>query len=296
MTNELKVAAWLRIKPTALGDDWDEYDFSANKQPGFNCPLVKQDDALMLMAEQEAEIAALKAELADAKEDLEYFRHWNEGRFKRLWRWAHEKLSEDLKTEYFNIVANGSANVNESPVHRRMMSEAELRLDAERYRFLRAQPIEGEAGQPVIAMPNGISSGYYLNEETADFAVDAAMAQAVQSPPAGAYCAKLAGPCPDRCPAIKVACDDTLQGDCWRVKPPHFEMPPTDKQVRDMILAHAVPGKALWPNPRVAESKASAQAVQPDLLDQTHFTLDDEGFRAFEAALGKAVKPEGTAS
>lgn len=50
-----------------------------------------------------------------------------------------------------------------------------LREDAGRYRFLRAQPIEGEAGQPVIAMPNGMSSGYYLNEETADFAIDAAM-------------------------------------------------------------------------------------------------------------------------
>ena len=50
-----------------------------------------------------------------------------------------------------------------------------LKRDAERYRFLRAQPIEGEAGQPVVAMPNGMSSGYYLNEETADFAIDAAM-------------------------------------------------------------------------------------------------------------------------
>ena len=50
-----------------------------------------------------------------------------------------------------------------------------LREDAGRYRFLRAQPIEGEAGQPVVAMPNGMSSGYYLNEETADFAIDAAM-------------------------------------------------------------------------------------------------------------------------
>lgn len=50
-----------------------------------------------------------------------------------------------------------------------------LKVDAERYRFLRAQQIDGEPGQPVIAMPNGMRSGYYLNEETADFAVDAAI-------------------------------------------------------------------------------------------------------------------------
>lgn len=50
-----------------------------------------------------------------------------------------------------------------------------LKADAERYRFLRAQQIDGEPGQPVIAMPNGMNSGYYLNEETADFAVDASI-------------------------------------------------------------------------------------------------------------------------
>jgi hypothetical protein len=58
---------------------------------------------------------------------------------------------------------------------------ATLRKDAQRYRFLRAQPIEGEAGQPVIALPNGMKSGYYLNEETADFAADKSIEQAAQS-------------------------------------------------------------------------------------------------------------------
>lgn len=39
-----------------------------------------------------------------------------------------------------------------------------------------------------------------------------------ETPP---YCAKLAGPCPDGCDGIKVACGgDRLHGDCWRVKQP----------------------------------------------------------------------------
>lgn len=50
-----------------------------------------------------------------------------------------------------------------------------LRLDAARYRWLREQAIDGAPGVPVIAMPNGMKSGYYLNFDTADFAIDAAM-------------------------------------------------------------------------------------------------------------------------
>lgn len=52
---------------------------------------------------------------------------------------------------------------------------AALLKDAARYRFLRAQAIDGAPGVPVIAVPNGMRSGYYLNEETADFAIDAAL-------------------------------------------------------------------------------------------------------------------------
>jgi alkylhydroperoxidase family enzyme len=51
---------------------------------------------------------------------------------------------------------------------------AGLREDAERYRWLREQAIDGAPGVPVIAMPNGMRSGYYLNDDTADFAIDAA--------------------------------------------------------------------------------------------------------------------------
>ena len=50
-----------------------------------------------------------------------------------------------------------------------------LQADAARYRWLREQAIDGAPGVPVIAMPNGMKSGYYLNFDTADFAIDAAM-------------------------------------------------------------------------------------------------------------------------
>lgn len=61
MKQELTVAAWLRIRPVMHGDEWDQYDFSANEQPGFDCPLVKLTDAQVPIDAQNSEIAALKA-------------------------------------------------------------------------------------------------------------------------------------------------------------------------------------------------------------------------------------------
>lgn len=67
-----------------------------------------------------------------------------------------------------------------SPLKTRDVLRAEIEAlvrDAERYRYMRNLAIEktGMPGQPCIAMPNGMKSGYYLTEETADFAIDAAM-------------------------------------------------------------------------------------------------------------------------
>jgi hypothetical protein len=54
------------------------------------------------------------------------------------------------------------------------------RIDAKRWRHVRNLTVEqaGMPGQPCIAMPNGMSSGYYLTEETADFAVDSSIYEA----------------------------------------------------------------------------------------------------------------------
>jgi hypothetical protein len=63
---------------------------------------------------------------------------------------------------------------------------------------------------------------------------------AVQARP---YCAKLAGPCPDNCPAVEVSgCGLTrMHGDCWRVKPPPFTLPPTDAERRAALATGALP-------------------------------------------------------
>jgi hypothetical protein len=41
------------------------------------------------------------------------------------------------------------------------------------------------------------------------------------APSQAPYCAKLAGPCPDGCPTVKLTgCGGGTAGDCWRVKQP----------------------------------------------------------------------------
>lgn len=122
-------------------------------------------------------IDALEAEIAEFKEDLEHSRQWHDVRYKRLWRWAHEKLSEDLKAEYFSIVANGSgsanANANESPVHHRARSYAGQCLNAERYHLLRLHVTAVRF--PEIPVPGG------WGPVELDAAIDKALAQACAS-------------------------------------------------------------------------------------------------------------------
>lgn len=231
----LPIAAWLRIKPSSM-PEWDEYDFSANEQAGFTCPLVKLSDAQAALA---APVAAQQkdavlqasidfiASLTGMKPpDIEIAPPEIFAPFKTfadqiceifLSRTAvvapvaqpvqpateGEVSENDIKACFqFHVGWNHSKAdkaryrvVLENYEHRKLtiaqpvqpavpVTDADieaLRKDAERYRWLRIQPIDGAPGQPVIAMPNGMKSGYYLNEETADFAVDTAMASRGQA-------------------------------------------------------------------------------------------------------------------
>jgi hypothetical protein len=49
--------AWMRVKPSAM-PDWDEYDFSANEQEGFDVALYAAPQPAQ--ADKDAEIAALR--------------------------------------------------------------------------------------------------------------------------------------------------------------------------------------------------------------------------------------------
>lgn len=155
-------------------------------------------DERMFTLEQErdqlrAEIARLTTDLDDAKEILAYRDERSAQRWQRLWQWAHEELSEPLKTRYFCIVANGTADVMESPTyaqqfnqmkHRAESAEAEVArlsvaLDdaqaAERYLWLRAEHARQDPLCAVLWKRNGDRNGSeWVETADLDAAIDAA--------------------------------------------------------------------------------------------------------------------------
>lgn len=61
---------------------------------------------------------------------LEFNQSWFSTRLERLWHWAHQELSEEQKDRYFNIVANGTAEMNEPPTYAQELNIVKHRLEA----------------------------------------------------------------------------------------------------------------------------------------------------------------------
>lgn len=72
------------------------------------------------ISDLEAEIHTLWIEIADGRRatekvsrDLEHRRQWDDQRWHRLSKWAREELTGDMRTRFFNIAANGTADSQE---------------------------------------------------------------------------------------------------------------------------------------------------------------------------------------
>lgn len=60
---------------------------------------------------------------------IEHSAYFNGVRFARLWHWAHEELTEELKSRFFNIVANGTADHMEQPTYAQQMNSLRHRAE-----------------------------------------------------------------------------------------------------------------------------------------------------------------------
>jgi len=77
-----------------------------------------------------AERDQLRAKLEDLQSVFDYTKERRAQISHRLWVWAHEELSEPLKTRYFNIVANGTADVMEQPTYAQQYNGMKHRAEA----------------------------------------------------------------------------------------------------------------------------------------------------------------------
>lgn len=84
--------------------------------------MPDQEDELL--AASRKRMAELEQELEDSKDSLDTSRNWWASRFKRLEEWARADLPEPLKTEFFNIVANGFKDwLEQAPAYERILNQ-----------------------------------------------------------------------------------------------------------------------------------------------------------------------------
>lgn len=92
--------------------------------------LTQSAALLRRIPELEAERDKLAIQLNDLTALNEYVKERRAQISHRLWVWAHEELSEPLKTRYFNIVANGTADVMEQPTYAQQFNAMKYRAEA----------------------------------------------------------------------------------------------------------------------------------------------------------------------
>jgi hypothetical protein len=132
-------AAFAEQFTQAGGVNYVEVSFSHPKTGPLTVTLQrcagKTPHQLRAVAEAErdqarAELAQARAELKRLQDKAEFITERRAQKSHRLWAWAHEELSEPLKTRYFNIVANGTADVMEQPTYAQQYNGQKYRAEA----------------------------------------------------------------------------------------------------------------------------------------------------------------------
>lgn len=99
--------------------------------------VIEQSEAARAL---EQEVSAQMARLSEAGFEAaaelldrllhhrNYTAYWYAVRFRRLWQWAHEELTPELRWRYFSIVANGKADSLEPPTYAHQFNVMEYRM------------------------------------------------------------------------------------------------------------------------------------------------------------------------
>lgn len=77
---------------------------------------------------------------------IEHSAYFNGVRFARLWHWAHEELNETLKSRFFCIVANGTADHMEQPTYAQQMNRLRHRAELAEEELAKLRGTAGVSG------------------------------------------------------------------------------------------------------------------------------------------------------
>jgi hypothetical protein len=91
--------------------------------PVLTCIPSEELDRLRALTQQQAE------QIAELQNTLSHRDYWYGCRSARLFDWAHEKLPDDLRHEYFSIVANGTIGLEEPPTYAQQFNRMKYRAE-----------------------------------------------------------------------------------------------------------------------------------------------------------------------
>jgi hypothetical protein len=100
-----------------------------NYEFGFIGDRCDADEAFFLACTP-AVVLELIAENKGYAKKIKWDESWYGTRFETLFHWAHRELNEEQKTQYFNIVANGSSSPLDPPTYAQQMNSLKWKVEA----------------------------------------------------------------------------------------------------------------------------------------------------------------------
>jgi DNA-directed RNA polymerase subunit F len=89
--------------------------------------LIASADAIL--SDTQRQNAEQAEQIAELQNTLSHRDYWYGCRSARLFDWAHEKLPDDLRHEYFSIVANGTIGLEEPPTYAQQFNRMKYRAE-----------------------------------------------------------------------------------------------------------------------------------------------------------------------
>jgi hypothetical protein len=118
---------YLKLKELAEAAIQEREEYVAAGEPGLEWNRRR---LAFQAAANPAAVLELIAENKGQAKKIDHSEYWYGTRFETLFHWAHRELNEEQKTQYFNIVANGSSAPDDPPTYAQQMNRLKWKVEA----------------------------------------------------------------------------------------------------------------------------------------------------------------------